>query len=67
MAEGEKAVAHFRCSGTHLGQWRGHPPNGQRFHDVDEIYIFGVGNGKLAAHSEWRTAWRECVGSGLRG
>jgi len=49
IAEGEKVVAHFRCSGTHLGEWRGHPPTGRRFQDVDEIYIFRVSNGKLAA------------------
>ena len=48
VAEGEKVAAHFRCSGTHLGQWMGHPPTGRRFQDVDEIYIFRVSNGKLA-------------------
>jgi predicted ester cyclase len=25
----------------------GHPPTGRRFHDVDEIYIFRVRNGRL--------------------
>ena len=44
-----KVAAHFRCSGTHLGECRGHPPSGRRFGDVDEIYIFRVSNGKLAA------------------
>jgi predicted ester cyclase len=47
IAEGEKVAAHFRCSGTHLGEWMGHPPTGRRFQDVDEIYIFQVTNGKL--------------------
>ena len=47
IAEGEKVAAHFRCSGTHLGEWMGHPPTGRRFHNVDEIYIFRVANGKL--------------------
>ena len=47
VAATEKVAAHFRCSGTHLGQWMGHPPTGQRFEDVDEIYIFRVARGKL--------------------
>jgi predicted ester cyclase len=47
VAEEEKVAAHFRCSGTHLGEWMGRPPSGRRFRDVDEIYIFRVRNGKL--------------------
>jgi predicted ester cyclase len=48
VADSEKVAAHFRCSGTHLGEWMGHPPTGRRFHNVDEIYIFRVSGGKLA-------------------
>jgi predicted ester cyclase len=48
VADNEKVAAHFRCSGTHLGEWMGHPPTGRRFQDVDEIYIFRVSGGKLA-------------------
>jgi predicted ester cyclase len=48
IAEGDKVVAHFKCSGTHQGEWRGTPPTGRRFADVDEIYIFRVTNGRLA-------------------
>jgi predicted ester cyclase len=48
VADSDKVAAHFRCSGTHLGQWMGHPPTGRRFQDVDEIYIFRVHDGKLA-------------------
>jgi predicted ester cyclase len=47
VAEEEKVAAHFRCSGTHLGEWMGRPPSGRRFQDVNEIYIFRVRNGKL--------------------
>ena len=47
VAEEGKVAAHFRCSGTHLGEWMGRPPSGRRFQDVDEIYIFRVRNGKL--------------------
>ena len=49
IADTQKVAAHFRCSGTHLGAWMGHPPTGRRFRDVDEIYIFRVRGGKLAA------------------
>jgi predicted ester cyclase len=49
IAEGDKVVGHFKCSGTHRGEWRGNPPTGRRFEDVDEIYIFRVAEGKLSA------------------
>jgi ketosteroid isomerase-like protein len=49
IAEGDKVVGYFKCSGTHLGEWRGRPPTRRRFEDVDEIYIFRVEDGKLAA------------------
>lgn len=49
LAEGDKVVAHFKCSGTHEGEWLGHSPTGRRFEAVDEIYIFRVENGKLVA------------------
>lgn len=47
IAEGEKVVAHFKCSGTHRGEWLGVPATGRRFVGVDEIYIFDVRNGRL--------------------
>ena len=48
IAEGDKVVGYFKCSGTHEGEWRGRPPTGRRFEGVDEIYIFHVEDGKLA-------------------
>jgi predicted ester cyclase len=48
IEEGDRVVAHFRCSGTHLGEWLGIPATGRRFEHVDEIYVFQVVNGKLA-------------------
>ena len=48
VAEDDKVVAHFWCSGTHQGEWQGIPATGRRFERVDEIYIFHVVNGKLA-------------------
>jgi predicted ester cyclase len=47
IAEDDKVVAHFRCSGTHRGEWLGVPATGRRFEQVNEIYIFTVGAGKL--------------------
>ena len=49
IAEGEKVVAHFRCSGTHLGEWLGVPPTGRRFERVTEVYIFEVRDGRLVS------------------
>ncbi len=49
IAEDDKVVGHFRCSGTHQGQWRGRAPTGRSFRDVDEIYIFRVEDGRLAS------------------
>jgi predicted ester cyclase len=48
IAEPDKAVGHFKCSGTNEGEWQGNPPTGRRFEDVDEIYIFSVEDGRLA-------------------
>jgi predicted ester cyclase len=49
IAEGDKVVGYFKCSGTHEGEWRGHAPTGRRFEDIDEIYVFRVEGGKLAS------------------
>jgi predicted ester cyclase len=49
VAEGDKVVAHFRCSGTHRREWLGVPPTGRRFEQVDEIYIFEVRDGKVVS------------------
>jgi predicted ester cyclase len=49
IAESDKVVAHFKCSGTHWGEWLGVPGTGRRFERVDEIYIFGVRSGRLVS------------------
>jgi steroid delta-isomerase-like uncharacterized protein len=49
IAEGDKVVARFKCSGTHRGEWLGVPATGQRFENVDEIYIFCVQDGRLVS------------------
>lgn len=47
VADGDRVAAHFRCSGTHTGEWQGIAATGRRFQDVDEIYLFQVTDGKL--------------------
>jgi predicted ester cyclase len=49
IADDDTVVAHFKCSGTHLGDWLGLAPSGRRFDRVDEIYIFRVRDGKLVS------------------
>lgn len=49
IAEGDTVVGHFRCSGTHRGEWLGVPATGRRFEGVDEIYIFHVKGGRLVS------------------
>jgi predicted ester cyclase len=49
IAEADRVVAHFKCSGAHRGDWLGVPPTGRRFERVDEIYIFTVRDGKLVS------------------
>ena len=49
IAERDTVVGHFKCSGTHQGEWLGTAATGRTFEDVDEIYIFRVRNGKLVS------------------
>jgi predicted ester cyclase len=49
IAESDRVVGYFKCSGTHRGEWRGAPPTGRRFEEVDEIYIFRVEGGRLSS------------------
>jgi predicted ester cyclase len=48
IAEGDKVVGRFHCSGTNLGPLRGNPPTGRRFERVDEVYIFRIVDGRIA-------------------
>jgi predicted ester cyclase len=49
VADGDEVVGRFACSGTHLGDWRGHAPTGRRFEDVDEVYFFTFRGDRIAA------------------
>jgi predicted ester cyclase len=47
IAEGDKVVGRFTCSGTHLADWLGHAPTGKRFTRVDEVGIFRIEDGRI--------------------
>jgi predicted ester cyclase len=47
IAEGDKVVGRFTCSGSHLGEWLGQAPTGRRFEGVDEVSIFRFRDGKI--------------------
>ena len=47
IAEGDKVVARFTCSATHLGEWLGQAPTGRRFERVDEVWILRFRDGKI--------------------
>jgi predicted ester cyclase len=49
VVEGDTVVGRFKCSATHLGEWRGHAPTGRHFDDVDEVYFFTFSGGRIAA------------------
>jgi predicted ester cyclase len=49
VAEGDTVVGRFRCTGTHLGEWRGHRPTGRRFQGIDEVYFFTIKDGRIAS------------------
>jgi len=48
VEEGDTVVGRFACSATHTGEWRGRPPTGRRFEDVDEVYFFTFEDGRVA-------------------
>ena len=49
VAEGDVVAGRFRCSGTHLGPWRGREATGRRFRNVDEVYFFTIRDGRIGS------------------
>jgi len=47
IAEGDHVVGRLTCSGTHVGEWLGHPPTGRRFEAIDEVSIFRLREGRI--------------------
>ena len=48
VADGDTVVGRFKCSATHLGEWRGNAPTGRRFEGVDEVYFFRFAGDQIA-------------------
>ena len=46
VAEGNTVAGRFRCSGTHLGEFLGKAPTGERM-DVEEVFFLRVEDGKF--------------------
>jgi predicted ester cyclase len=46
VAEGNTVAGHFKCSGTHLGEFLGEAPTGKRM-EVDEVFFLRVEDGKF--------------------
>jgi predicted ester cyclase len=66
IAEGDQVVGRFRCSGTHTGDWRGHPPTGRRFERIDEVAIFRFRDGKIVQAWSLEDTLRRLEQLGLR-
>jgi predicted ester cyclase len=47
VAEDDKVVGRFRCSGTHTGPWLGIAPTGRRFEQVDEVATLRIQDGRF--------------------
>ena len=47
IAEDDKVVGRFTCSGTHLREWLGHAPTGRRFEAIDEVSIYRFRDGRI--------------------
>lgn len=47
IAEGDKVVSRNTVTGTHLGDYMGHPPTGRRV-TYNEIFIFRFAGGRIA-------------------
>jgi predicted ester cyclase len=67
VAEGERVVGRFSCSGTHVGTWLGHQPTGRRFVNVAEVYFFTVRDGRIVAAWGLEDLWARVNQLGLLG
>ena len=47
IAERDRVVGRFTCSGTYLREWLGHAPTGRRFEAIDEVSIYRVRDGRI--------------------
>lgn len=66
IVEGDRVVGQFKCSGTHLGEWRGHAPTGKRFSRIDEVGIFRIEDGRIVQAWSLEDTLRRMEQLGLR-
>jgi steroid delta-isomerase-like uncharacterized protein len=65
VAEGDRVVGRFSCSGTHTGTWQGHPPTDKRFTNVAEVYFFRIRDGRIAGVWGLEDTWERLRQLGL--
>jgi predicted ester cyclase len=46
VGEGDAVAGRFRCSGTHSGEFLGHPPTDKRM-EVEEVFFLRAADGKF--------------------
>ncbi len=59
----DRVVGHFRCSGTHEGEFLGLPPTGEQV-TVRGVDIVTVVDGKCTEHWGWDDSWQLMVPAG---
>jgi predicted ester cyclase len=50
VVEDDTVAAHFKCSGTHLGEFMGVAATGRRMDKVDEVYFLRAKDGKFVEY-----------------
>lgn len=65
VAEGDRVVGRFSCSGTHVGTWRGQPATNARFTNVAEVYFFRIRDGRIASAWGLEDTWERMRQLGL--
>ena len=64
VAEGDRVAAHFRCLGTHKGEFMGAAPTGKPM-DVDEVFFLRVADGKIVEAWGFEDTWGRLQQLGL--
>jgi predicted ester cyclase len=57
VAEGDRVVAHFTCSGTQLGPFMDQPATGKHMEKVHEVFFFWVEDGRFARVWSLEDTW----------
>jgi steroid delta-isomerase-like uncharacterized protein len=57
VAEGDRVVVRFTCSGTQQASFTGYPATGRRMERVDEVFFFRLQNGRVASLWSLEDTW----------